>query len=139
MCTLAHDPPLSHVTTFGGHPVSCAAGRAALRVLTEERLAERAARVGARFRDRLRETLGPAEEVREVRGLGLFLGIEFASAEFTARFTAACRERGLLVGWTLHHDHIIRLAPPLTTPEGVLDEAAATLADALRATRDKMV
>jgi acetylornithine/succinyldiaminopimelate/putrescine aminotransferase len=131
METLSHDPPLSHVTTFGGHPVSCAAGRAALRVLRRDRLVERSERVGASFASRLRETLQPYGGIREVRGLGLFVGIEFASAGLTHAFTDACRERGLLVGWTLHHDNIVRLAPPLNTPEEVLAEAARTMGEAL--------
>ncbi len=131
METLTHDPPLSHVTTFGGHPVSCAAGRAALRVMRRDGLVERSERVGARFAARLREALGARPGVREVRGLGLFIGIEFASAALTSAFTSACRDRGLLLGWTLHHDNVVRLAPPLNTPEEVLDEAAVTMGEAL--------
>jgi 4-aminobutyrate aminotransferase-like enzyme len=133
METLTHDPPLSHVTTFGGHPVSCAAGRAALRVLRRDGLAERSERVGARFAARLRETLGARPGVREVRGVGLFVGIEFASAALTSAFTNACRERGLLLGWTLHHDNVVRLAPPLNTPEEVLEKAVGTMVEALAA------
>jgi acetylornithine/N-succinyldiaminopimelate aminotransferase len=129
METLAHDPPLSHVTTFGGHPVSCAAGRAALSVILRERLAERAEGVGERFRDRLRVEMGKSPAVREVRGLGLMIGIEFTDAAVTRAFTDRCRERGLLVGWTLHHDHIVRLVPPLVTPEDALEEAASTMGD----------
>jgi len=133
--TLAHDPPLAHVTTFGGHPVSCAAGRAALEVLLREDLAGRAARVGGRFRDRLEELLVPLGGVRDVRGLGLFLGVELDGAATARAMTEACRERGLLLGWTLHHDHILRLAPPLTTGEDVLEDAAARMAEALAAVR----
>jgi acetylornithine/N-succinyldiaminopimelate aminotransferase len=70
--------------------------------------------------------------VREIRGLGLFVGIEFDSGERTAAFTSVCRERGILLGWTLHHDHIVRLAPALNIPEDLLSEAAATLAAAWR-------
>ena len=128
---LTHDPPLSHVTTFGGHPVSCAAGRAALRVMRRDGLSARSERVGMWFAARLRETLGAHTGLREVRGLGLFVGIEFASAGLTTAFTGACRERGILLGWTLHHDTVVRLAPPLNTPEELLEEAARTMGEAL--------
>jgi len=133
MRVLAEDPPLSHVTTFGGHPVSCAAGRAALGVLLRDRLAERADTVGARFLDSLKETLTGLPGVREVRGIGMLLGIELDTAARTRVFVEQCRDRGLLLGWTLHHDHIVRLAPPLITPEDVFEEAARTMAGVLEA------
>jgi acetylornithine/succinyldiaminopimelate/putrescine aminotransferase len=131
MEVFTHDPPLGHVTTFGGHPVSCAAGRAALSVLLRDGLSARAARVGDRFTRALRERLGGHPSIREVRGMGLLLGLELAGAPVTTRFVERCRDRGVLVGWTLHHDHIVRLAPPLTVAEDVLDEAVEILADAL--------
>lgn len=131
--TLTHDPPLAHVTTFGGHPVSCAAGRAALRVITSRRLADRAEEVGERFRARLSTDL-LSRGACEVRGLGLFVGIEFASAEITRAFTDGCRERGILLGWTLHSDRIVRLAPPLITPEDVLDDAVEVMTEVLEVT-----
>ena len=126
------NPPLSHLTTFGGHPVSCAAGRAALRVILRDRLAERADQVGAHFRERLVKDLRGITAVRDVRGLGLLIGIEFENAVTTRRFVETCRERGLLLGWTLAQDHIVRLCPPLNTPEEVLDEAAQTMKDVFR-------
>jgi acetylornithine/N-succinyldiaminopimelate aminotransferase len=128
----ANDPPLSHVTTFGGHPVSCAAGRAALRVLLRERLTERADRVGAQFREQLGEAFRGAAAVREIRGLGLLIGIELEDAGVTRRFVDGSREHGLLLGWTLAHDHIVRLCPPLNTPAELLEEAARTMGAVLR-------
>jgi acetylornithine/succinyldiaminopimelate/putrescine aminotransferase len=130
LSVLADDPPLSHVTTFGGHPVSCAAGRAALRVLQSENLCDRSDRAGDRFRERLREVLPPGP-VRDIRGLGLFIGIELDAAARTRAFVEGCRDRGVLLGWTLHHDHIVRLCPPLNVPEDVLEEAAAIMAEVL--------
>ena len=126
------NPPLSHITTFGGHPVSCAAGRAALGVLIRDRLAERADYVGSRFREQLMEALKGTSAVRDVRGLGLLIGIELDNANSTRRAVEQCRERGLLLGWTLAQDHIIRLCPPLNTEPELLGEAAKTLAEALR-------
>jgi acetylornithine/succinyldiaminopimelate/putrescine aminotransferase len=139
LSVLAADPPLSHVTTFGGHPVSCAAGRAALGVIRSQDLSRRAARAGEAFRRRLHGTLipdapapgAPAGSLRDIRGLGMFIGLEFDTAARTRRFVEGCRDRGVLLGWTLHHDTIVRLAPPLTIPEEVLEEAAVTMGEVL--------
>lgn len=119
-------PPLSHVTTFGGHPVSCAAAHAALRVLLEENLPARAGEVGARIRKRLVHPL-----IREVRGVGALLGMELVSREVTERVVNRCLERGVLLGWTLHSDTLVRIAPPLNIPYDVLDEALGIIFDSL--------
>lgn len=124
--TLRRAPPLSHVTTFGGHPVSCAAAHAALSVLLDEGLPERAVEVGSRIRRRLQH---PA--IREVRGRGAMLGMELENPDVTARMVASCLERGLLLGWTLHSDTLVRLAPPLNIPFDVLDEAVEVILGAL--------
>lgn len=126
---LSHDPPLGHVTTFGGNPVCCAAGLAALDVLADERLPERAARVGADFAGRLAGLGGGA--LREVRSLGLLIGLELVSPERTVRFVDACRDEGVLLGWTLHHDRVVRLAPPLSITGDEIEHALAVLSRAL--------
>jgi acetylornithine/N-succinyldiaminopimelate aminotransferase len=128
---LTENPALSHVTTFGGHPVSCAAGRAALKVILRDRLAERADRVGLRFREQLTTAFKGNPVVRDVRGLGLLIGIEFVNAVLTRTFVERCRERNLLLGWTLAQDHIVRLCPPLNIPEELLNQAAETMKQAL--------
>ena len=133
MRTLARDPALSHVTTFGGHPLSCAAGLAALEVLIEGDLAGRAARLGAWFAERLRRRLS-APTVRDVRHAGLLVGIEMDTARSAAAFTQACRSEGLLLGWTLHDDRVVRLAPPLVISEAELDDASLRMERALART-----
>lgn len=141
--TLAVDPPFSHVTTFGGHPVSCAAGLAALEILVDRDLPSRAARLGDRLRgalleigDGLKETAGE-NPIREVRGRGLLVGMELSSAALTRRFVAACRKRRLILGWTLHSDTLIRMAPPLSIPIRDLDRGIgivrASLSQSIRA------
>ncbi len=130
MRTLARDPALSHVTTFGGHPLSCAAGLAALEVILEENLASRAGTLGAWLAERLRNRL-PAPAVRDVRHAGLLVGIEMDSAVRAAAFTQACRDEGLLLGWTLHDDRVVRLAPPLVIRESELDDATLRMERAL--------
>ncbi len=131
MATLSHDPPLAHVTTFGGHPVCCAAGLAGLNVLLAEDLPARAAQVGAAWLDRLRRELG--KPVREVRGRGLLMAIEFETPEQTRRFSARCYEEGLILNWTLHRDTVVRLAPPLVISEAEIDRATVILRRAVAA------
>jgi len=129
MQTLSHDPPLAHVTTFGGHPLSCAAGLAALEVASREQLPQRAAALGARWRERLGALIGPA--LREVRGRGLLIGMEFANPEITQSFCRAAFERGLILNWTLHRDTVVRLAPPLIISESDTERALAAMAEAI--------
>jgi len=102
-------------------------------VLQSEGLCERALQVGRRLLEHLEAALAGRDEVREVRGLGMLLGIEFESPALARGFVQGCRERGILVGWTLHHDHIVRLAPPLISPESVLEEAVRTMTAVLEA------
>jgi len=130
MATLGHDPALAHVTTFGGHPLSCAAGLAALEVLLREDLAGRAAAIGASLRARLRELVGRGG-LREVRGVGLLLGLEFTDAAACATFAARALAGGLILGWTLHRDTVIRLAPPLVLSDAEVEEAFAGIHAAL--------
>jgi acetylornithine/succinyldiaminopimelate/putrescine aminotransferase len=131
MRTLSEDPPLSHVTTFGGHPVCCAAGLAALEVLLSERLVERAAATGERLRAGLRALGDTVGGVTDVRGHGLLVGLELADGGTTERFAAACLSRGLIVGWTLHTNRVVRLAPPLILSDAELEQGLAIMAEAL--------
>lgn len=128
MDVLRRDPPLSHVTTFGGHPVSCAAACATLQVLLEEELPARAEVVGQRVRERLEHPL-----IREVRGRGAMLGMELTSREVTQQVVERCLDEGVLLGWTLHSDTLVRIAPPLNIPSPVLEAALDTLLGALDA------
>jgi len=132
MKSLSHDPPLAHVTTFGGHPLSCAAGLAALEFAARERLPARAAAVGEAWRARLAASLGPV--LRAVRGRGLLIGLDLATSEHTRAFCREAFARGLILNWTLHRDTVVRLAPPLIISEAdstrALDAIAAALAAA---------
>ena len=123
MRTLAEDPPLGHVTTFGGHPLSCAAGLACLEVILRDDLPARAESIGHAFADRLRQAF-PSGRLKELRQRGLLLGLEMDTADFVPKFSKECRAEGLIMGWTLHDDRVVRLAPPLTITEAEIDEAA---------------
>jgi acetylornithine/succinyldiaminopimelate/putrescine aminotransferase len=130
MATLRRDPPLAHVTTFGGHPLSCAAGLAALEVLLRDRLPERADALGAHLRLRLGALVGRGGLV-EVRGLGLLVGLEFGDAASCARFAQRGRDQRLILNWTLHRDTVVRLAPPLVLSDDEAAQAVARIATAL--------
>jgi acetylornithine/succinyldiaminopimelate/putrescine aminotransferase len=116
MDTLAKDPPFSHLTTFGGHPVSCAAGKAALELSFSLDLPARAAKLGAIALERL-EGLAKKGTVAAVRGKGLLLGIECQSAEQAERLVRACRAKNILVGTALHDETVLRITPPLVIRE----------------------
>jgi acetylornithine/N-succinyldiaminopimelate aminotransferase len=130
MATLSHDPPLGHVTTFGGHPLACAAGLAALEVLLRDDLAARATTLGTALRTRLAACIGRGG-LRAVRGLGLLLGLEFDDAAACARFAKNALARGVILNWTLHRDTVVRLAPPLVLSEAEAEQALAVIAAAL--------
>jgi acetylornithine/N-succinyldiaminopimelate aminotransferase len=132
LAKLSSNPPLGHITTFGGHPLSCAAGLASLEVILEQRLWERADAIGAGMRDRLSHLVG--SEIVAVRGMGLLIGIEFARAASARRFVAEAVARGIIINWTLNADRVVRLAPPLTIMEDEVDFALAVLNQALEAT-----
>jgi acetylornithine/N-succinyldiaminopimelate aminotransferase len=132
MGCLSHDPPLAHVTTFGGHPVCCAAGLASLRVILEDDLPGRAERLGRQIREELRAMGERYGGIRDVRGKGMLIGVEFETAERTQAFAARAFAEGVIVGWTLHSNTVIRLAPPLNISEAELGRGLAGLETALR-------
>jgi acetylornithine/N-succinyldiaminopimelate aminotransferase len=130
---LSHDPPLGHITTFGGHPLSCAAGLAALEVIVSEKLPERAAKIGEELAARLRALAAP--EIASVRGLGLLVGLEFHDAAMAHRFVARTLENGVVINWTLNAEKVVRLAPPLTIAPAEIDFALRAMERALGALR----
>ena len=121
-----HDPPLNHVTTFGGHPVSCAAAHATLKELLSDDFGSRAQAIeGA-----VRQTL-TAEGIVEIRGRGAMLGMELRDKELTQKVVELCLDKGIILGWTLHSNTLVRLAPPLIISEKVLQETLQTINDAV--------
>jgi len=130
LSTLAHDPALAHVTTFGGHPVSCAAGLAALEILERDRLADRATAIGAALTAGLRSLLGRGG-LRDVRAAGALLGLEFESPAACARAAERARAERLILNWTLHDDTVIRLAPPLVLSDADVATALERIERAL--------
>ncbi len=121
--------PGSHGSTYGGNPLGAAVAVEALRVIVEEGLAERSAELGAYALERLRKLDSP--HVREVRGRGLWIGIELhPEAGGARRFCEALQEDGLLCKET--HEHVIRMAPPLVITREELDWALERIENVLR-------
>jgi ornithine--oxo-acid transaminase len=109
--------PGDHGSTFGGNPLGCAVAREAMKVIVEEQLCERSAALGAYFMQKLRELRNPL--IREVRGLGLWIGIEMT---VPARpYCERLREAGVLCKET--HEKVIRVAPPLVITREEIDWA----------------
>lgn len=117
-----YDPPLNHVTTFGGHPVSCAAAYATLSELLKGDFGGRAKQIEQVIRDVLN-----ANAIIEVRGKGAMLGMELQNRELTQQVVEDCLERGIILGWTLHSDTLVRLAPPLIIEEKLLRTTLETI------------
>jgi len=102
------NPPLNHVTTFGGHPVSAAAAYANLSTLLSDDFESKAFHIEKKSREIL---TGPG--IVELRGRGAMLGLELESSELTAKVVRNCFDQGIILGWTLHSNSLIRMAPPL--------------------------
>jgi ornithine--oxo-acid transaminase len=113
--------PGDHGSTFGGNPLGCAVARTALRVLVEEHLVERSAELGAYFLTLLKTLRSP--KVKEVRGIGLWIGIELHEA--ARPYCEALKKEGVLCKET--HDRVIRIAPPLIISRDEIDWAFARI------------
>ena len=121
--------PGDHGSTFGGNPLAAAVGLAALQVLEDERLSERSAELGTQLLQRLRTLSSPL--IREIRGRGLWIGVDFDPQRVRAREVAeALLARGILTKET--HETVIRLAPPLVIEEADLQWACEQLIEVVR-------
>jgi len=109
MGVLSRDPVLGHITTFGGHPVSCAAGLAAFQTLLDEKYIDTVAQKEALFRQLLHHP-----RIRSLHVAGLLIAVEFASFEFNKRVIDACIREGVLTDWFMFAPQSLRIAPPLT-------------------------
>ena len=120
--------PGEHGSTFGGNPLAAAVARASLRVIRDEKLAERSQQLGEYFMEQLSEI--PSPHVKEVRGKGLLIGVELhESAGGARRFCEALQEKGILAKET--HDNVIRFAPPLVIDKETIDWALMPIREVL--------
>lgn len=127
MDTLQTDPALGHITTFGGHPVCCAAGLAALDYLLDNRLLDEVEAKGALYEELLRDH--PA--VREIRRAGLLLAVELGSSDKLYRIMELFIEAGILSDWFLYCDTAFRISPPLTITQEEVRESARLILQCL--------
>ena len=123
MSTLKTNPVLGHITTFGGHPVCCAAGLAALNYLVDNKVVERVETKGALYEMLLKDH--PA--VREIRRSGLLLAVELGESAKLYRIMELFREAGILSDWFLFCDTAFRISPPLTISEEEIRGSAALI------------
>jgi acetylornithine/succinyldiaminopimelate/putrescine aminotransferase len=126
METLTFDPPLGHITTFGGHPVNCAAGLATLKVLTQTGLIQEAERKGAMMQALLKHKL-----VKEIRRKGLMFAIQMESAEVVQRVVQQALQNGIISFWFLSCPDSFRIAPPLTITDAEITESCRLLISAM--------
>ena len=122
-----HNPPLNHVTTFGGHPVSCAAALANLTILLDGDFEKKAASI-----EQIAFRMLKGDGITELRGRGAMLGLQLRDADLTQNVVKLCFEQGIILGWTLHSNSLIRIAPPLIIEKPLLEECFNTILDAVK-------
>ena len=119
MSTLTHDPVLGHITTFGGHPVCCAAGLAAMKFLQDNKIVEDVERKGALYE----ELLSGHPAVKEIRRSGLLLAVELGEAEKLYRLIDLFIAEGILSDWFLYCDTAFRISPPLVITDAEIKDS----------------
>jgi acetylornithine/succinyldiaminopimelate/putrescine aminotransferase len=128
MLLLTHDPVLGHITTFGGHPVSCAAALATIEVITEAELCKEAERKENIIRSELKHA-----RINEIRGKGLLLAVVFDSFETNKKIIDKGIEFGVITDWFLFCDYAMRIAPPLNISDEELIESCRKIVKAIDA------
>jgi acetylornithine/N-succinyldiaminopimelate aminotransferase len=126
MAALKENPILGHITTFGGHPVCCAAGLAALEVLLDEQLIEHVAAKEALLRQQLTHSA-----IKQIRGKGLMLAVELESFDLLKKIIDTCIENGIVTDWFLHCSNAMRIAPPLIISDEEIIKACGIITNAI--------
>lgn len=129
--SFTHNPMLGHITTFGGHPLVCAAADACLSVMQEEIDYSEVERLGALFES----IVGKNDEIKEVRRIGMMFAFDMESFERVEKVVKKCLEKGLISFWFLSHPYSFRLSPPLNISEEEIRQAAQIVCDAIDETR----
>lgn len=126
MQSLTENPVLGHITTFGGHPVSCAAGLAAMQVLLQSNWIKEVKAKEKLCIERLNHPL-----IKSIRSAGLWMAIEFETFEINKKIIDACIENGLITDWFLFTPQCLRIAPPLCITEEEIYKACDIIIDCL--------
>ncbi len=122
MSSLTNNPMLGHITTFGGHPVCCAASLATLRVILQESLTEQVNEKELLFRSLLVHPL-----IKLIQGKGLLLSLEFESYEQNKAIIDRCIKKGVITDWFLFNANSMRIAPPLNITTEEIKQACAVI------------
>lgn len=126
-----YDPMLGHITTFGGHPVICAAAQACLEVFETEINFDEVERLGAL----LEALISTSTEIKAVRRIGMMFAFDMESAERVEKVVLKCMEMGLISFWFLSHPYSFRLSPPLNITEQEIRLAASIILEAIESTQ----
>ena len=126
MRSLTSNPVLGHITTFGGHPVSCAAGLAAMKALQEENITG-----GVKAKEKLFLSLLKHPQIKAVRSAGLLIAVEFESFEKNKTIIDLCIGSGVLTDWFLFAPECMRIAPPLNISDEEIIKACGIIIDAI--------
>lgn len=126
MNVLKANPILGHITTFGGHPVSCAASLATIEVIENEQLLNQVL-----SKEKLFKSLLIHPKIKNVRSSGLLIGVEFENFETNKKIIDRCIEMGLITDWFLFNSHTMRIAPPLTITENQIKAACEIILKAI--------
>ena len=127
MSNLMKNPELGHITTFGGHPVSCAAGMAAMEVLLEEQLIPAVKKKAESFRSQIVH-----KRIKDVRSFGLWMAIEFDSFDTNKKIIDACIHNGVMTDWFLFAPNCLRISPPLIISETDIERASKVILSAIK-------
>jgi acetylornithine/succinyldiaminopimelate/putrescine aminotransferase len=126
MHSLSHDPVLGHITTFGGHPVCCAAGLAAFKVLLDKEMVLKVAK-----KEKLFKKLLVHPSIKEVRSAGLLIAVEFPDEDFAKKIISYCIKNGVLTDWFLFAPQCMRIAPPLNISSDEIKKACDVIIEGL--------
>jgi len=124
MNVITSNPMLGHITTFGGHPVCCAAALASIDVILDENLIASVAEKASLFRKYLQH---PA--IKEIRGIGFMMCIQLDSFNQVENISKYCAENGVMIDWFLHCETALRLAPPLIIDEEQIEASCQVILD----------
>lgn len=130
MHCLSHDPVLGHITTFGGHPVCCAAALENLNILTKSPYITEVEAKSQLFRDLLVH-----KDIQEITGLGFMLGVKLESKEHLHRVVNECIKNGVIIDWFLYAEDKLRIAPPLIITEGQIKKVCKVIVNAIESSQ----
>ena len=126
MDVITHNPILGHITTFGGHPVCCAAALASIQFIIEDQLVPAVTAIADLFRKYLQHP-----SIKEIRGMGFMMAIQLDSFYQVENISKYCANNGVMIDWFLHCETALRLAPPLIISEDEIKTACEVIIDGI--------